>query len=144
MTDTEEAPLIRTGGCQCGACRYRITGPIQDLYCCHCAECRGQSSSAFGISAIVAVADFELTAGAPKRWRRPTSSGAGMDCCFCPDCGARLWHQSRDDPGSISVKGGTLDTPPDLTRAKHIWVSRKLEGVILPSGVETWPEEPPR
>ncbi len=40
------------------------------------------------------------------------------------------------------MKGGSLDAPPDLSQAKHIWTSRKLAGVIIPDGVETWPEEP--
>lgn len=39
--------------CQCGAVRF--TTPLPKplaLYICHCSECRRQSSSAFGTSAI--------------------------------------------------------------------------------------------
>ena len=40
------------------------------------------------------------------------------------------------------IKGGSLDEPPDLTGGKHIWTKRKLAGIQIPDGCETWPEEP--
>ena len=131
------------GGCQCGDVRYEIRGERLDLYVCHCLECRGQSASAFGISVIVRSADLHLLSGEPKIWTRPAAIGGTMDCAFCPRCGSRLWH---GDPGrgeSVSVKGGSLDTPPDLSAAHHIWVSRKLPGVVIPDGVRCYAKEPP-
>ena len=61
---------------------------------------------------------------------------------FCPNCGARLYHRTLGEPGRISVKGGTLDIPVDLTGAKHIWTRSKLEGVEIPAGSESHPKEP--
>ena len=29
-----------TGGCQCGAVRYEIEGPLPHAYACHCGDCR--------------------------------------------------------------------------------------------------------
>ena len=57
-----------------------------------------------------------------------------MDCHFCPDCGTRLWHIGSRDRNTLSIKGGSLDAPPDLTSLYHIWVSQKLPGVVLPEG----------
>lgn len=141
MTENS-APAPRTGGCQCGAVRYEIRGPAVDLYVCHCNECRRQSASAFGISMIVRPADLVLVCGTPRTWTRAANVGGSLDCAFCPDCGSRLWHGDLAADRDISVKGGSLDRPPDLSKAKHIWTSRKLAGVIIPDGVETWPEEP--
>ena len=42
----------------------------------------------------------------------------------------------------MSIKAGTLDQKVDLSKAGHIWTKRKLEGVVIPEGVETWEEEP--
>ena len=130
-----------TGRCQCGAVAYAVDGPPLDLYVCHCLECRRQSASAFGISVIVRAADFSLTRGSVQRWTRPTDRGGTLDCAFCAACGSRLFHAA---PGGqdISVKGGSLDAPPDLGKAKHIWVSRKLPGVLIPAGAEQFPGEP--
>ena len=128
----------RSGGCQCGAIRFEVTGAPERVYCCHCTECRRQSASAFGISAIYRPDALRLVRGEPREWSRPAAGGGSLACRFCPDCGSRVWHEGR---GTISVKGGALDDPPEPR--SHIWVSRKLPWVVLPEGVEIWPEEPP-
>ncbi|MBV9217994.1 MAG: GFA family protein [Methylobacteriaceae bacterium] len=130
-----------TGGCQCGAVRYEISGDGLATYICHCCECRRQSASAFGISVIVAAKTFHCDRQKVKTWSRPADSGRMLDCSFCTECGSRLWHAT---PGSstVSVKGGSLDHPIDLSRAIHIWTSRKLPGVIIPDDVAQFPFEP--
>ncbi|MEZ5936493.1 MAG: GFA family protein [Alphaproteobacteria bacterium] len=133
---------LSTGGCQCGAVRYRISTLPLETYICHCTECRKQSASAFGISVIVDSASVEVTRGAPKRWSRPTAGGGMLDCYFCPDCGTRLWHQGGDDKGRLSVKGGSLDQPVDLRDVPHIWTRSKLEGIVIPDHVARFSEEP--
>ncbi len=132
-----------TGGCQCGDIRYEIRGEPVDLYVCHCRECQKQSSSAFGISLLVKSSDLVLLRGAPKVWTRPATLGGSLDCEFCPRCGSRIWHGDPQRDAVVSVKGGSLDTPPDLSDARHIWTSRKLRGVVVPEHAETHEEEPP-
>ena len=138
---TEQKPW--TGGCQCGAVRYEISSPPVELYVCHCRECQKQSSSAFGISAIFRRQDFRLTRGAVGSWTRGADSGRRVKCNFCRDCGARIWHEDGDalEP-TVSIKGGSLDRSVDLTKATHIWVSRKLPGVLIPEGALQYAEEP--
>ncbi len=135
--------IFGRGGCQCGRCRYEIMAAPVALYVCHCRECQKQAASAFGISVIVNSAELRLIAGDPHRWSRPTDSGKMLDCWFCPDCGSRLWHGNKTDPGTVSVKGGSLDQPVDLGTAVHIWTSRKLPGVIIPADAMQFPGEPP-
>ncbi|MFP6729593.1 MAG: GFA family protein [Alphaproteobacteria bacterium] len=142
MTQTTNDP-VRTGGCQCGEIRYELRGEPVDLYVCHCSECRKQSSSAFGISLIVRAADFVLLSGAPKVWSRPAAVAGSIDCSFCPNCGSRFLHGNVETDETVSIKGGSLDRPLDLSNAKHIWTSSKLPGVAIPGHVETHAEEPP-
>jgi hypothetical protein len=134
---------VLAGGCQCGEIRYEVHGVPVDLYVCHCRECQKQSSSAFGISVLVRSSDLVRLSGTPNIWTRPAAVGGTLDCAFCPRCGTRVWHGNPDRDEIISVKGGSLDTPPDLSRAKHIWISRKLAGVMIPVDAETHAEEPP-
>jgi hypothetical protein len=61
---------------------------------------------------------------------------------FCAACGSRLWHESADPAVPLSVKGGSLDEPPDLTQAVHIWTARKLAGVVIPADARQFPGEP--
>jgi hypothetical protein len=139
----EPTSPVLTGGCQCGQARYEIRGPVQQIFVCHCRDCQKQSASAFGISVIVKNADFRLTRGEAARWSRPADSGRSVLCFFCPACGARLWHGREERSDTISIKGGGLDEPPDLTRAAHIWTRRKLSGVLIPEHAVQFPGEPP-
>jgi hypothetical protein len=133
-----------TGGCQCGAVRYEIAGAPLGIYVCHCRECRKQSASAFGISVIVRTGDFRLKQGTVKSWTRDTDSGRRLRCVFCAECGSRLWHEGEPKGPTVSVKGGSIDEAVDLGKARHIWVSRKLPGVVIPADRPQFPEEPPR
>jgi hypothetical protein len=133
-----------TGGCQCGAVRYEIAGAPLATYVCHCRECRKQSASAFGISVTVRTSDLHLRRGTVKSWTRGTDSGRRLKCVFCPECGSRLWHEGEPKSPTVSVKGGSLDEAVDLGQAQHIWISRKLPGVVIPADRPQFPEEPPR
>lgn len=134
-------PSAWTGRCQCGAAAYSISAEPLAIYVCHCRECQKQSASAFGISVSVARTHFHLERGDIRTWSRPTDSGRTLHCHFCARCGSRLWHDSPDG-AEISVKGGSLDRPVDLRTAIHIWVSRKLPGVLIPEGAVRFAEEP--
>jgi len=135
-------PAFRHGGCQCGAVRYELTGPVLKVYVCHCNECRKQSASAFGISVFVPRDALRVTRGTPRWWSRPTDSGRVVDCAFCPDCGSRLWHQRAAMADFATVKAGSLDEPVDISDAVHIWTARKLPGVVIPTSARAYEHEP--
>jgi hypothetical protein len=134
-----ETPL--TGGCQCGAVRYAISAAPLRLYACHCRECQKQSASAFGMSLVVRRAAVTLTRGETRTWSRKADSGRSVACVFCAACGTRLWH-AREGFDIVSIKGGSLDTPLDVSRAIHCWTSRKLPGVVIPQEATQFLEEP--
>ncbi|KAF4625266.1 hypothetical protein G7Y89_g12899 [Cudoniella acicularis] len=124
--------------CQCGAITFKTPLPKPlAIYICHCDECRRQSSSAFGCSAIFP--SFKL----PNKdlmsvYSRPTASGHTLNCFFCKTCGTRLIHST---PGKdiVSVKGGCIEGL-DWKQARHIWCKRAM--VPIPEGVERDEEEP--
>jgi hypothetical protein len=135
--------MKRTGGCQCGAVRYESSGEPRALYVCHCAECRKQSASAFGMSLVVQRSGFHVSKGTPDFWTRRADSGRQVRCAFCPICGSRLWHEREGISETVTIKAGSLDKPVDMTNAIHIWTLRKLPGVIIPEDALQYPEEPP-
>lgn len=135
------AGSLRTGSCQCGGVRYECPAEPVALYACHCAGCRRQSGSAFGMSFEIPDGALRLLGGAPRLWTRPTDSGRTLECAFCPDCGTRLWHRSVEG-GWMTVKAGTLDEPVDFAGAVHIWTERRLPGVEIPPGARRFAREP--
>lgn len=112
------------GGCQCGSIRYRISGRPKMLYVCHCRDCQKQSSSAFGMSLIVAPGDWELVQGQARieSWDTRADDGSLKRCWFCPQCGTRLYHGSDRDDEAVSIKAGSLDDTGWLQPVAHIWL----------------------
>ena len=128
----------QTGGCQCGAVRYRLGGSARMLYVCHCTDCQKQSSSAFGMSLIVDPATIVFTRGGErlKIWETCGDDGLAKRCAFCPDCGTRIYHAPRNEGEPISIKAGSLDETGWLRpvaqiwlRSAHPWVAIDCEGV---------------
>lgn len=92
---------------------------------------------------IVRAPTLRLIRGAPSVWSRATALGDVLECRFCPDCGTRLWHQGVKTSRFLSVKGGTLDVPPDLSDVVHIHTAGKMPGVVIPPDAVQFPGEPP-
>ena len=136
MTET------RTGGCQCGRIRYAVTGEPRLLVVCHCTDCQRQSGSAFGMSLVVAEADFRVLEGEPRIFELRSEAGRGKRGAFCADCGTRLYHETAFRKGSVSVKAGTLDDTRGLRPDMHIWTDSRQPWVAIPDGVEHHPRQP--
>ena len=132
--------------CQCGL--VRLTTPLPaplKIYICHCTECRHQSSSAFGISAIFPT--FNIPSPASENlgmYRRITLSNRALDCYFCKNCGSRVIHKTEGKE-TLSVKGGCLVglNKEMLTKEGGVAHIRCMSAVVeIPDGVERWEEEP--
>jgi hypothetical protein len=119
-----------TGGCQCGAVRYTVAGPLPPAYACHCGECKKQSASAFSMSVPVEWARLKFE-GAPAVYETIAFSGARKLACFCGKCGSRMWHRPDEDSEWITLKVGTLDGAASIEPRGHLWVSKKQPWIIL-------------
>jgi len=118
------------GSCLCGAVRYQVTGPLQDVLLCHCKECRRWHGH---ISATAAARkdDVELLEQRGLRWVQSPRSDAGARRGFCGECGSSLFW---DAPGleTISIVAGTLDGPTGLHVASHWYVSQAGDYYEIP------------
>ena len=96
----------RTGGCQCGRVRYRITSPLGKAGICHCRMCQ-KAFGNFGAALVsVDLAGFEWTRGKPAEFR----SSAIVQRGFCPACGTPLYMREAGD-SNIEMAIGTFDNP---------------------------------
>ena len=86
MSETEKAGQPRTGGCQCGAVRFRINGQLGRASICHCRMCQKAVGGPFISLADVRHEDFAWTRGKPATFR--SSSIAERD--FCAACGTAV------------------------------------------------------
>ncbi len=122
---------IREGGCQCGRVRYRVEGEPMAFGVCHCTECQRQSGSAFGMSMITPKAQFTLLQGELKSFTRSSESGRPVICCFCPECGTRIYHEPSYLKGVVNVKPGTLDDTSSIQPMGQWWTSSKQRWLLL-------------
>ena len=110
-----------TGGCQCGAVRYAITGPPERVHLCHCRMCQKASGGPFAALAPVQHRDFAWTRGTPASFA--SSSLSHRD--FCAKCGTPLAFR-YDDAVTISVTLGSLDRPEEVAPVRHYGIEGRL------------------
>ncbi len=115
-----ELPL--TGGCVCGAIRYRITKAPLDIYACHCTDCQRATSGACSIGIVVPDEAFEAT-GKPARSIAGgiADSGRVKYRWVCPDCGVLAVRQSqaRHEASRHGAGGSRRDTRRYIMGATH-------------------------
>ncbi|HTU86766.1 MAG TPA: GFA family protein [Solirubrobacteraceae bacterium] len=116
---------MASGGCLCGAVRYRVDGALRDVLICHCAECRRWHGH---VSASTAARreDLVLLEQRGLRWIDSPRSDAGARRGFCADCGSSLFWDAPGRP-TISIAAGTLDGPTGLHIAAHWYVSQAAD-----------------
>lgn len=129
MTRYAFPPLPLTGGCQCGKIRYRLNARPLVFYLCHCKECQRHTSSAFGQSLHFERSALDVDESLAV-FRRTSDAGAVREGWFCPDCGVRIWHGTKQSP-EINIKAGTLDDTSWLVPAGHIW-TRSMQPFFKP------------
>jgi len=121
------------GGCLCGGVRFEVTAEPGGAAICHCTDCRRITGSAFNISLPVTLADFRITAGAPKAYATIADSGNALTRYFCPDCGSPLYTASPVHPDTVYVKAGAFDEP-DLVKPHHqSWMRSRVPWADIPA-----------
>ncbi|HEY0918193.1 GFA family protein [Devosia sp.] len=93
-----------TGGCQCGAVRYRVEGPVRHASICNCRMCQKALGNFMAPFASFA-APVQWTRGQPSHFR----SSAHVRRGFCNRCGTPLTYQIDGHGPSLTI--GSFDRP---------------------------------
>ena len=123
MTDME-----RTGGCVCGAVRFRATLKTAVIDACHCGQCQRWTGGGPHFAVSVDAVAFEDEA-AIATYRASNWGERG----FCRTCGSTLYWKMQGRP-LHSVAVGLLDDPTGLTVGEEIFVDRR------PDWLPAWPD----
>jgi hypothetical protein len=115
--------MTLTGGCHCGAVRYELSGPPNDVALCHCNDCRRNSGAPVMAWAGYAQDKLTITKGEPKTFRMSDVSYRS----FCANCGTGLFYSNSDMlPGAVEVQSATLDDPEAAVPTLQIQVAERL------------------
>ncbi len=125
----DEARARLTGGCQCGAVRYRLEAAPTGANVCHCRMCQKAGGGPFMAFAGARLGELVWTQGAPKIF----ASSAVAERGFCSECGTPLTYRlvGRD---RISVTIGNLDQPHMVAPAMQYGIESRLPWLdLIPS-----------
>jgi hypothetical protein len=109
-----------TGGCQCGAVRFRVRGKLGTASICHCRMCQ----KAFGgfyapLVGVGEASDVTWTRGAPKWFQSSNAARRG----FCAECGTLLTYEA---PDGLALAIGAFDEPARVVPVIQYGVEAKL------------------
>ena len=103
----------KTGGCQCGAVRFRVEGALGDASICHCRMCQKAMGNFY--APLVSIKDGSLTwtRGAPSWFQSSNFAKRG----FCATCGTPLAY---DAPDGLALTIGAFDDPSDIAPSSPV------------------------
>ncbi len=123
---SESGKVSKTGGCLCGAVRYRITGPLRQIIACHCEQCRRMSGN-YVVATAAYRRDISIEGEAAITW---FSATPGFQRGFCGACGSHLFWD-REGSETVSIYAGSLDQPSGLEVVHHIFVDDKADYTLI-------------
>jgi hypothetical protein len=131
-----------TGGCLCGAVRYKVVAAPIVTRVCWCRLCQylgagsGTVNTCFPSDAISIegeLADFKSVA----------DSGNTMHRRFCPACGTQLFSEAEARPNLIFVRAGTLDDPEVVKPSVTIWTESAPSWACIDAALPTYAKQAP-
>ncbi len=120
-----------TGGCLCGAVRYKATAEPLVVTHCHCSLCRKSSGAPFLTWVAFPRDSFVFTKGEPGVYRATDKA----ERAFCSACGTQITFRHVESSHQVDVTLGSLDDPEALRPVDHIWVSSKVEWLHIEDGL---------
>jgi GNAT superfamily N-acetyltransferase len=128
-----------TGGCFCGAIRYRLSASSRDVSHCHCGICRRTTGAPFVTWATFPAASLVFTAGTPAEYRATSRAVRQL----CPTCGTTLTFRETARPHSVDLTVGSMDCPDAIVPARHIWTASQVAWLRLNDDLPRHAEEDP-
>jgi hypothetical protein len=129
-----------SGGCICGAVRYRVDAEPSDVAHCHCSMCRRATGAPLVTWATFPAPAFTLCRGTPSELRVTPRARR----TFCGTCGTALTFTELARPGWIDVTVGSFDDPARLPPRAHIWVTSRLAWLAIDDDLPRHPENDPQ
>lgn len=99
-----------TGGCTCGAIRYRIAAEPIVMLDCQCRQCQRESGTGHASHLTFPSAAVEVT-GDATRWEAVGDGGTVKSRAFCPTCGSPVYMTFPAMPDYFVVRAASLDDP---------------------------------
>ena len=114
-----------TGGCQCGAVRYRLSAEPTGANICHCRMCQKASGGPMMAFGGVRLSEFFVSSGAIATFSSSDIAERG----FCAQCGTPLTYRELGSD-RVSVTLGSLDEPGAVAPVTQLGVESKVSWLV--------------
>lgn len=114
-----------TGGCQCGAVRYRLSAEPTGVTICHCRMCQKASGGPMMAFGGVRLSEFFVSSGAIATFSSSDIAERG----FCARCGTPLTYREAGSD-RVSVTLGSLDEPGAVAPVTQLGVESKVSWLV--------------
>jgi len=119
--------MIWSGGCLCGALRYRADAAPVRVVICHCSICRRVSGAPMLCFVHFPKRAFAWLADEPLRHRSSPHAERG----FCPRCGSTLTRHEPVIADRVQVTLGSLWLRIDAKPPRFPWISSAVPSRAL-------------
>lgn len=110
---------VYTGGCQCGAVRFRIEGALGRASICHCRMCQKAFGAFYAPLVSVEEGTLRWTRGGLRHFQSSNLVRRG----FCADCGTPMSYEA---PDGLALAIGIFDDPSALSPVIQFGTEGKL------------------
>jgi hypothetical protein len=131
-----------TGGCLCGAVRYRISAAPLLARSCWCRTCQYLGAGNATVNAMFR-ADALQVEGETRDYASAADSGNMIHRRFCPACGTPMFAAADVRPQLVIVRVGTLDDPAAVQPAMTIWTDSRPPWGCLDDALPGFPRQAP-
>ena len=127
-----------TGGCQCGAVRFRVEGDLGEASICHCRMCQKATGGLFGPYVGAPFDAVAWTRGRPSYFQSSNKVRRG----FCGDCGTPLTFEYGEE--NISFALGAMDNPRSVHLSEQLASPERIADFEALASLPEHPTDEPR
>ena len=131
-----------TGGCLCGAVRYRVTAAPITTRVCWCRLCQYLGAGSATVNVAFPAEAVTIT-GALSDYRSVAESGNVMHRRFCPTCGTPVASTAESRPHAVFLRAGTLDDAETVAPAMTIWIDAAPSWACIDDHLPAFEGQPP-
>ena len=131
-----------SGGCACGAVRYKCSAEPLGMLNCHCRDCQYASGTFHTAVVVVPTGSMEIQGDTLKHYESVADSATKVYRGFCSTCGSPLFARNETyEKDFLAIKAASLDDPSWYKPATDIWTDSAQPWALMHPDTKKYPKE---
>ena len=130
-----------SGGCACGAIRYKAAAPPLFSFKCHCRDCQRMSGSGYMGVMWVPTESIDIS-GVFEAHVLKAVSGRELNRGFCAKCGSNVILRSTEVTQMTQIVASSLDDPKLFQPTAELWTASAQPWDLIDESLEVFETQP--